>query len=103
MTAPGPLPDVEMVLASKVAARMRVPVDALLRASERRQFARYHVIGSRKYYRATDIEAGISLLPGDPDQWDRAVAAADAACPAQGRRRRRAAPHRPRESSAPAS
>ena len=83
----------EMVAASKVAKRLRVSVDVLLRMSDQKQFARYYVFGRRKKYRLDEVTQSLrTLVPGDPDQWRKTVAAVDAACPVQGSRRRRAVP-----------
>jgi len=93
-----------MIPAAKVAKRMGVSLDVLLRMSDQKQFARYYVFGKRKKYLPSEVMESLrTLVPGDPDQWQKTVAAVDAACPAQGNRRRRAALRPARGSNGPAS
>lgn len=86
--------------ASKVAAQIGVTLEALYRASDAGQFARYYVFGSRKYYCIDEVAEAIkNQVPGDPARWRVAVLAADAAAPVQARRPRRARRDRLRGSS----
>lgn len=90
--------------AADVAKQMGVPLDALYRASDAGQFARYYVFGNRKYYLPEEVADAIkNLVPGDPDRWRRTVASADAACPFPARRQRRAARRPARGSTGPSS
>lgn len=92
------------VSASKVAAQLGVSLEALYRASDAGQFARYYLFGTRKYYLPAEVDEAIkTVVPGDPSRWRRTVAAADAAAPFQAGRRRRAARSPARGSSGPAS
>lgn len=92
------------VLASRVAAQLGVPLDALYRASDRGEFARYYLFGKRKYYLPDEVAEAIkTVVPGDPSRWRRVVMAADAAAPARAGRRRREAPSPARGSSGPTS
>jgi len=94
----------EFVSATMVAKRMRISLDALYRASDACEFARYYLFGSRKYYRLDEVEKAIAeVVPGDPERFRRRVAAVDAACPAQAGRRRRAVSRPARGSSGPTS
>lgn len=94
----------EMVPAAKVAKRLGVRAEVLYRASEAGEFARYYVFGRRKYYRLDQVDEAIrEVVPGDPEQWRRQVAAIDAACPVQAARRRRAASRPARGSNGQAS
>lgn len=81
----------KMVPASWVAEHMNVPIDSLLTAAARGEFARVYVFGRRKFFALSEIPAALKeLVPGDPTRARRAVLAADAAAPCQARRPRRA-------------
>lgn len=76
----------------QIARERGVSVDALYAASERGQFARYYLFGTRKYYLRSEVEAAIkTLVPGDPAQFRQVVASLDAASPCRARRPRREA------------
>lgn len=81
----------QLVPAAWVAERMNVPVDSLLTASARGEFARVYVFGRRKFFALDEIAAALKeLVPGDPTRARRVLLAADAAAPSQARRPRRA-------------
>lgn len=81
----------QMVPAALVAQRMGVPVDSLLSAASRGEFARVYVFGRRKFFALDEIPTSLKeRVPGDPARARIAVLAADASAPCQARRPRRA-------------
>lgn len=102
MTDIGDLP--RFVPASKIAKQLGISLDALYRASDAGQFARYYLFGTRKYYLPAEVDDAIkNVVPGDPSRWRRTVAAVDAAAPFRAGRRRRAVRSPARGSSDPTS
>lgn len=91
----------QMVPAAWVAQRMGVPIDSLLSAAARGEFARVYVFGRRKFFALDEIPAALKeRVPGDPARARLAVLAADAAAPSPARRPRRAMRRPQRGSSA---
>lgn len=82
----------KFVHGNRIAEQLGVPVDALYKASDAGQFARYYVFGRRRYYLPDEVAKAIKeLVPGDPVQFRRMVASLDAAAPVRARRPRREA------------
>ncbi len=82
----------KMVSGPRLSDMLGIPVDQLYAASDRGQFARYYLFGTRKYYLPSEALASLkTLVPGDPAKFRQLVAALDAAAPVRARRPRRAA------------
>lgn len=82
----------KMVTGPRLSEMLGIPVDQLYAASDRGQFARYYLFGTRKYYLPSEALASLkTLVPGDPSKFRQMVAALNAAAPVQARRPRRSA------------